>query len=380
MAKIIRVWDGSAWQEVGTALPNALTTDGTQTLTNKTINLTSNTLTGTTAQFNTALSDANFTTLAGSETLTNKSIALGSNTITGTINQFNTALTDANFATAAGSETLTNKTISGADNTLTNIANASLTNSSITINGSAVSLGGSTTIAGGSAQNSAPSSPTEGQLWLDTDSTNASLQFIENSNLTDAGDIIYASAANTPARLGIGSSGQLLQVASGIPSWSTYIPQLNEQKFTSSGTFTVPTGITKVWTTVVGGGGQGGASGFSLGINFGGTAGAYLTEQVTVTPGATVSVTVGAGNGNASSFGSLSASGGYSPGGFYDATGNGIKYAGVGESAYGIGGTGNTSGNGNAAPSNSGAGGGAASSGGTGGNGGSGIIIVRWIA
>ena len=31
MAKIIRVWDGSAWQEGGTALPNALSTDGTQT-------------------------------------------------------------------------------------------------------------------------------------------------------------------------------------------------------------------------------------------------------------------------------------------------------------------------------------------------------------
>lgn len=45
-------------------------------------------------------------------------------------------------------QTLTNKTftscvISGASNTLTNIGNASLTNSSITINGSAISLGGS---------------------------------------------------------------------------------------------------------------------------------------------------------------------------------------------------------------------------------------------
>jgi VCBS repeat-containing protein len=45
MAKLIRVWDGSAWQSVGTALPNALTIDGTQTLTNKTISGTSNTLT-----------------------------------------------------------------------------------------------------------------------------------------------------------------------------------------------------------------------------------------------------------------------------------------------------------------------------------------------
>jgi len=38
---------------------------------------------------------------------------------------------------------------------------------------------------------------------------------------TTTGDIIYASSASTPARLGIGSSGQVLTVASGIPSWAT---------------------------------------------------------------------------------------------------------------------------------------------------------------
>jgi hypothetical protein len=48
--------------------------DTTQTLTNKTINLTSNTLTGTKAQFNTAMSDADFATIDGIETLTNKTI------------------------------------------------------------------------------------------------------------------------------------------------------------------------------------------------------------------------------------------------------------------------------------------------------------------
>jgi hypothetical protein len=42
--------------------------------------------------------------------------------------------------------TLTGKSISGATNTLSNIGNASLTNSSITINGSTVSLGGSVTV------------------------------------------------------------------------------------------------------------------------------------------------------------------------------------------------------------------------------------------
>jgi hypothetical protein len=87
------------------------TNSGTQTLTNKTVNLSSNSLTGTIAQFNTALSDADFATLAGTETLTNKTVNLSNNSLTGTIAQFNTALSDADFATLAGTETLTNKTL-----------------------------------------------------------------------------------------------------------------------------------------------------------------------------------------------------------------------------------------------------------------------------
>ena len=50
--------------------------------------------------------------------------------------------------------------------------------------------------------------------------TQANGKFINNTLTTTTGDIIYASSANTPARLGIGSSGQVLTVASGIPSWA----------------------------------------------------------------------------------------------------------------------------------------------------------------
>jgi hypothetical protein len=204
-----------------------VTTTNAVTLTNKTVNLTSNTLTGTTAQFNTALSDGDFATLANTvtltnktisgasntlsnignssltnssfsirddsssaisialggtlklksndgitttvsqgdtitisldsniltetstDTLTNKSISLATNTITGTIAQFNTAVSDADFATLAGTETLTNKTISGSSNTLSNIANGSLTNSSITLGSTSTSLGATTSSVAG---------------------------------------------------------------------------------------------------------------------------------------------------------------------------------------------------------------------------------------
>ena len=83
----------------------------TDTLTNKSISLGSNTVTSTLAQLNTAVSDADVASLAGTETLTNKTVALGSNTVSGTIAQFNTAVTDADLATLAGTETLTNKTL-----------------------------------------------------------------------------------------------------------------------------------------------------------------------------------------------------------------------------------------------------------------------------
>ena len=44
---------------------------------------------------------------------------------------------------------------------------------------------------------------------------------INNTLTSTTGDIIYASAANTPARLGIGTTGQILNVSGGIPAWTT---------------------------------------------------------------------------------------------------------------------------------------------------------------
>lgn len=68
---------------IGSGEGSVVGTAKSQTLTNKTISLTTNTISGSTAEFNTALNDGSFATLAGTETLTNKT--LSSPTFTGTL-------------------------------------------------------------------------------------------------------------------------------------------------------------------------------------------------------------------------------------------------------------------------------------------------------
>jgi hypothetical protein len=46
-------------------------------------------------------------------------------------------------------------------------------------------------------------------------------EVINNTLTTTTGDTIYASSANTPARLAVGTSGQVLTVAGGVPTWAT---------------------------------------------------------------------------------------------------------------------------------------------------------------
>lgn len=84
-------------------------------LTNKTIALGTNTVSGSLAEFNAALTGADFATGGGTVTGASSGTNTGDQTsiagITGTTAQFNTALTDNDFATLAGIETLTNKTL-----------------------------------------------------------------------------------------------------------------------------------------------------------------------------------------------------------------------------------------------------------------------------
>jgi hypothetical protein len=90
-----------------TAADTALTSASTSTLTNKTISLASNTVTGNLAQFNTALTDADFATIAGSETLTGKTLT--SPTITTPVITFPVMSVAINSQTSAYTLTATDK-------------------------------------------------------------------------------------------------------------------------------------------------------------------------------------------------------------------------------------------------------------------------------
>jgi hypothetical protein len=54
-----------------------------------------------------------------------------------------------------------------------------------------------------------------GSAWANLDTTGMT------NPMTTTGDTIYSSSGSTPARLGIGTTGQILTVAAGIPSWAT---------------------------------------------------------------------------------------------------------------------------------------------------------------
>ena len=118
--------------------------DTTDTLTNKSISLTTNTITGTKAEFNSAMSDADFATIAGSETLTNKtlttpvisSITNGAATLTLPTSTGTVALTSdipslSGYVTESGTQTLTNKTL-----TSPTVSSLYLSDSSIIFEGS----------------------------------------------------------------------------------------------------------------------------------------------------------------------------------------------------------------------------------------------------
>jgi hypothetical protein len=68
-----------------------------------------------------------FAERANTATLTNKTVDLASNTVTGTLAQFNTACSNADFVSVAGTETLTNKTLTNPTVTTGSFSSPALT-------------------------------------------------------------------------------------------------------------------------------------------------------------------------------------------------------------------------------------------------------------
>jgi hypothetical protein len=176
-------------------------------------------LNGVTSAIQTQLDDKS--TASKTETFTNKSISLGSNTVTSTLAQLNTAISDADVATIAGVETLTNKTLTSPK-----------INEDVAITATATELN-----------------------YVDgvTSAIQTQLDGKVDESLFDAkGDLLVASADNTPAKLSVGTNGYILtantSAASGIEWAAAPIgyspPTLGSTQIASGATVTTISGLT----------------------------------------------------------------------------------------------------------------------------------------
>jgi hypothetical protein len=152
------------------------------------------------------------------------------------------------------------------------------------------------------------------------DKADVGLSNVANVDQTNASNLTSGTIAIARLGSGTASSSTFLR---GDGSWQTppapTIPS-GRQTFTSNGTFTIPAGVTTVRVTVVGGGG-GGNNTTSSGGGGGGGAIRVLTG---LTPGATLSVTVGGGGGTNGSGGTSSVSSGSQSITTISATGGGV--------------------------------------------------------
>lgn len=156
------------------------------------------------------------------------------------------------------------------------------------------------------------------------------------TTITGAGSGITSINASNISSGTVGTA----RLASGSATSSTYLrgdqtwasisaglPGYQGQVFTSSGTFTIPTGVTAIKATVLGGGGGGGGCNVSnedgSGGGMGGGGGGAIEFYTGLTPGATLAVTVGAGGNQATSGGTSSLASGNQSIATVSATGGG---------------------------------------------------------
>jgi hypothetical protein len=208
-----------------------------------------------------------------SQTLSNKTIAFGNNTVSGTLAEFNTAVTDADLASIAGTETLTNKTLTSpkinedvavtATATELNLIDGSIAgtivNSKAVVYGAAGEVNATTLqIAGTSITASAAE-----LNYVDgvTSAIQTQLDGKVDESLFDAkGDLLVGSADNTPTKLTVGANGYILtantSATNGIEWAAAPVgyspPTLGSTQIASGATVTTISGLTLSSPTVSG--------------------------------------------------------------------------------------------------------------------------------
>jgi len=181
---------------------------------------------------------------------------------------------------------------------------------------------------------------------------------------------------------------------------NSYIIPRNTVVFTSSGSWTVPQGVTQILVSGCGGGGGGGASSYISSTNYyGGTGGgagqSTIKQSISVTPGHSLSITIGAGGGSSANGGNTTIVDSTSSTTLLTLSGGSIYYSfGLGEPALSYAGYGGPGASGpfgrgalcgysttgfNATGYGSGGGGAGGASGSyAGGSGAQGILIIEW--
>ena len=163
-------------------------------------------------------------------TLTNKTIAFGSNTVSGTLAQFQTAVTDATLVDLDDTQTLTNKSINASNNTISNIVNsnlsgsagitnANLANSTVTVGSTSIALGASATTIAGISDLTAGTINIAGNVIKSSDSTVVEIGGGDGlsvaGNLTVAGNMTVTGSTTTISSTNTTLTDQFLELGTG---------------------------------------------------------------------------------------------------------------------------------------------------------------------
>ena len=251
-------------------LNGTLLKDAAETLTNKTLTspvISSITNTGTltlpTTTGTVALTSDITVSASSTNTFSNKSISLASNVVTGTTAEFNAALSDSNFVTIGDSGTVTSTMI--ADGTIVNgDINASAAIAQSKIDGLSTSLSAKADLAGPTFTGTVvlPSTTSIGDVsstelgYLNNVSSAIQTQLdgkVDESLFDTKGDILVASADNTPAKLAAGTNGYLLTANSSATNgveWAAAPVSLPSQTG-NSGYYLTTDGTSASWGALV---------------------------------------------------------------------------------------------------------------------------------